>query len=280
MDPKQPDKVFYSYYNAYQLNKILFQTQNYNDKRLLHRLFVLNPLTNADIIGDVEYFRVETVMEELPLSSPVHPHELSTPRSAVPNFPPSPTSPTAPDQDVPEEAWTHMHHVVTVENSDNSDIPHEPAQRKETKSKLRIQTQPPDRDTLVLDQGMTSPLQRGKLTVFGQPVATPPQEEEKGSSKRCMSFQNALAAGSPSFEAWVDTLPGEKREMIQVWHAIKFGTDEDFLRKQPVRHFFRKNALAPEDMQLYQMPDIVDEGLVEGETPEETRVRRAKCSVM
>ncbi|KAJ3329970.1 hypothetical protein HDU76_006735 [Blyttiomyces sp. JEL0837] len=58
-DHKQPDKAFYSYYNAYHLNKILFQTQVYLGKKLIHRLHVLNPLTNTDIIGNVQYFMVK-----------------------------------------------------------------------------------------------------------------------------------------------------------------------------------------------------------------------------
>ncbi|RKO94672.1 hypothetical protein BDK51DRAFT_29029 [Blyttiomyces helicus] len=44
---------------AYQLNKILFQTQIYLGKKLIHRLHVLNPLTNTDIIGNVQYFMVK-----------------------------------------------------------------------------------------------------------------------------------------------------------------------------------------------------------------------------
>lgn len=106
MDPKQPEKAFYSYYNAYQMNKILFQTQNYNDKRLLHRLFVLNPLTNSDIVGDVEYFKVEG-LEELDATSPVHPRELNTPYSGT--FPGVSTSPTL---NGPEEAYTKMHSTI------------------------------------------------------------------------------------------------------------------------------------------------------------------------
>ncbi|KAJ3180188.1 hypothetical protein HDU85_004191 [Gaertneriomyces sp. JEL0708] len=58
-DVRQPGKAFYSYYNAYHLNKILFQTQVYLGKKLIHRLHVLNPLTNTDIIGDVQYFVVK-----------------------------------------------------------------------------------------------------------------------------------------------------------------------------------------------------------------------------
>jgi hypothetical protein len=65
-DHKQPDKAFYSYYHAHHLNKLLFQTQVYLDKKLIHRLHVLNPLTNTDIIGHVLYFMVKgrTVITE------------------------------------------------------------------------------------------------------------------------------------------------------------------------------------------------------------------------
>jgi hypothetical protein len=59
LDPKQPEMNFYSYYSAYQLNKQLFQTQIYLKKRYIHRLHVLNPLTNSDIIGTVDYFLVK-----------------------------------------------------------------------------------------------------------------------------------------------------------------------------------------------------------------------------
>ncbi|KAJ3088877.1 hypothetical protein HK102_007726 [Quaeritorhiza haematococci] len=58
-DPKQPERAYYSYYNAFDLNKILFQTQVYLGKKLIHRLHVLNPLTNTDIIGNVCYFMVK-----------------------------------------------------------------------------------------------------------------------------------------------------------------------------------------------------------------------------
>ncbi|KAI8809778.1 hypothetical protein BJ742DRAFT_852555 [Cladochytrium replicatum] len=58
-DHKQPEKAFYSYYDAFQLNKTLFQTQQYLGKKLIHRLHVLNPLTNTDIIGNVSYFMVK-----------------------------------------------------------------------------------------------------------------------------------------------------------------------------------------------------------------------------
>lgn len=57
-DHRQPDRAFYSYYHAHHLNRLLFQTQVYLDKKLIHRLHVMNPLTNTDIIGNVLYFMV------------------------------------------------------------------------------------------------------------------------------------------------------------------------------------------------------------------------------
>ncbi|KAI9220567.1 hypothetical protein BC828DRAFT_398077 [Blastocladiella britannica] len=57
-DVKHPEKAYYSYYNAFHLNKILFQTQVYLGKKLIHRIHVLNPLSNTDIIGNVLYFMV------------------------------------------------------------------------------------------------------------------------------------------------------------------------------------------------------------------------------
>jgi hypothetical protein len=57
-DRNQPDRAFYSYYDAIQLNKILFKTQVYMGQKLIHRLHVLNPLTNTDILGNVLYFKV------------------------------------------------------------------------------------------------------------------------------------------------------------------------------------------------------------------------------
>ncbi|KAI9204167.1 uncharacterized protein BJ171DRAFT_599350 [Polychytrium aggregatum] len=69
-DHKQPDRAFYSYYNAFELNKILFQTQVYLGKNLIHRLHVLNPLTNTDIIGNVQYFMVRIANSSADSSSP------------------------------------------------------------------------------------------------------------------------------------------------------------------------------------------------------------------
>jgi hypothetical protein len=63
-DEKRPEKAFYSYYDASQLNRALFRTQKYMGKLLLHRIHVLNPLTNTEIVGDIMYFMVNCQDDE------------------------------------------------------------------------------------------------------------------------------------------------------------------------------------------------------------------------
>ncbi|KAJ3031964.1 hypothetical protein HK097_005392, partial [Rhizophlyctis rosea] len=73
----------YSYYSAHQLNKILFRKFGPHDEYLF-RLVANNPLTNTEIVGNVDYFVVEKG-EGMKLVE----------AGADPSAPASPTSPTA-----------------------------------------------------------------------------------------------------------------------------------------------------------------------------------------
>lgn len=55
-DPSEPDKFYFSYYAAFQINKVLFRTQP--SEGLLHRMKARNPLNNMPIVGDVFYFAI------------------------------------------------------------------------------------------------------------------------------------------------------------------------------------------------------------------------------
>ena len=48
--------IFYSYYSAIELNKILFCIENNNN--LLYRIKARNPINNLKIVGDVSYYKV------------------------------------------------------------------------------------------------------------------------------------------------------------------------------------------------------------------------------
>lgn len=53
-DPQDTQKLYYSYYDAQHINKVLFRTQP--EASLLHRMRARNPLNNMPVLGDVEYY--------------------------------------------------------------------------------------------------------------------------------------------------------------------------------------------------------------------------------
>ncbi|KAI8587022.1 hypothetical protein BDZ88DRAFT_427108 [Geranomyces variabilis] len=56
VDPNDEERLYYSYYAAHHINKVLFRTQP--EEGLLHRMKAKNPLNNMTIVGDVHYFVV------------------------------------------------------------------------------------------------------------------------------------------------------------------------------------------------------------------------------
>jgi hypothetical protein len=57
-DPEKPNELTYFYYHANHLNKILFRKYG-RSQEYIFRLYALNPLTNTDIYGDVNYYIIE-----------------------------------------------------------------------------------------------------------------------------------------------------------------------------------------------------------------------------
>lgn len=107
----------------------------------------MNPLTNADIIGDVEYFKVHLEHENLTVDSPKHPN-----LSMLSEAPASPLklNPDAMEDDT--DTFTKLHNVVDV-NVEHAelDMPTVNIACTGSKSKLRVQTQIPDIDSVILN---------------------------------------------------------------------------------------------------------------------------------
>ncbi|KNE59633.1 hypothetical protein AMAG_03888 [Allomyces macrogynus ATCC 38327] len=81
--------VRYFFYDAHCLNKILFRCFG-RDQDYLFRLYALNPMTNTDIVGDVDYF----IVEREPISV-----VLPAARPAVHGTAPPKAPPALPDLD-------------------------------------------------------------------------------------------------------------------------------------------------------------------------------------
>ncbi|PJF19869.1 hypothetical protein PSACC_00319 [Paramicrosporidium saccamoebae] len=56
VDPNNLTKLYFSYYAAHHINRVIFRTQP--EEGLLHRMKSRNPLNNMLIVGDVHYFAV------------------------------------------------------------------------------------------------------------------------------------------------------------------------------------------------------------------------------
>ena len=68
----EPGRLYYSYYSAHHINKVLFRTQP--EEGLLHRMKSKNPLNNMLVVGDVHYYVVRTSDPNCnPLKKPVIP---------------------------------------------------------------------------------------------------------------------------------------------------------------------------------------------------------------
>jgi hypothetical protein len=285
-DPKQPDKSFYSYYNAYQLNKVLFQTQVIKGKKYIHRLHVLNPLSNLDIVGDVLYFQVKPIKSKLvalvpsesarktdvksiaqwtlagPISSP-----LTEDFSDDYKKPSTDRAVTYPIVRPPE--MTQIQKNVTIDKA-NVNAP-------DAISPERLEA-----FTLFIQERKLSIIPKGALTRYNSPISEKPPDLKRG-NRRAFSWMNTnnFLKKPLNFEEWRAIAKKYKEENVEEdfdkveniaemsepsidanteteYEARLFATDNDFLESAKIRTFFRTNAISPDDNKLFEMPVILE----------------------
>jgi hypothetical protein len=268
-------------------------------RKYIHRLQVLNPLTNSDIIGNVQYFMVKT-------------RGLGSSESDIEKC----TSPTvaAIDNTEPHD-WTLSHHQVVPENAeDGAKLPDNllkelkleakklqinadqiiPLKKAKSRS-LNITIMIPDLDSLQTE--LKAKVTPGTVTQFSMPI--PETELENVAHKlydsrsRILCFRNATSASvvPTSFLEWSKMIDQDWKERKPpkgptplsnypseaVMDAILFATDDDFLSRRDVRQIFADNALSPEDAVLFEMKEITEES---GTRTLENIPETSRCSVM
>lgn len=293
-DHKKPGKEYYSYYNAYHLNKILFQTQVYFSKKLIHRLNVLNPLTNTDIVGDVQYFQVEeqTKSKEKIASTPTSPiandmakrnneilkrtslmMQSSLPPSIVINSPSANAEGAATWQSPltdPDPETSTQPPISPVVNYAQDDIFIKSAlvsdasksKKKNSMTPAKSPLKSPIVEVRAPEMLMESPKvenrKSGIPTRFNSPIATDNMDtlNTPVMHRREFSAKNAANLGI------LISSQLENAELPVVHVKKRFvanfiGTDNDYLEKSKMRAHFRENALFPEDCYLFEMPEFV-----------------------
>ncbi|KAL1921279.1 uncharacterized protein VTP21DRAFT_10995 [Calcarisporiella thermophila] len=253
----QTNKECYSWYHAGYLNKLLFCTQKLGERRAIHRLCVLNPLTNTEIHA-VHYF-------------------------AVPP-PPGQKRPIDPGESPESQAGWHMHWQNTLSPASSPT----PARDNGDPIRALLSSGSP-----TPAQGLGHELARSVINsptstirspfaslhdAFEQELFKPGKQERPGLGTsplrelpRLSSLPSAPLTAAPlPIRAWVENSREDLREEVRGQEeprlrAYLFATDKDYLRSASVRRFFRKNTLDANIVCLFEMPSIFDEEYLNGE---------------
>jgi hypothetical protein len=259
------------------LIKLLFQTQVILKKKYIHRLHVLNPLTNTDIIGHVQFFKVQPLNVSIVISDCPSPTVKQVEKGELIN-------------------WTLGHHMVSLDGT-STDL----KEYKQLLDKKSINVPAnvvfqPKKSARSLSWNITVQIPNsnfenvkmsvspGQVTQFAQAVPLEQVDQiipkTQKFQKRVLSYRNAISAsGVPaSFHEWtrmlqtnqedenydnVDFSALARSDQIQeepiTWDAILFATDDDYLASSAVRKIFLDNALSVEDAKLFEMKEYTGE---------------------
>ncbi len=204
VDPKNLTRLYYSYYSAYQINKVIFRTQP--DEGLLHRMRSRNPLNNMLIVGEVHYLAVT-------------PEEF-------------------------DRAW---------------------AMQQLQMEKRRVLKSSPQ----LKDEGDSENFSRGLLKDLLMRKSTTCGHRKSFSDVPLLASKGAASGGGSAID--LPSLAEVRTELTireaesgsksreaggpipVIYEAEFFATDDDFLMRAEMRDFFKKNAVTPEDHQLFQL---------------------------
>jgi hypothetical protein len=159
------------------LNRLLFQTQVYLEKKLIHRLHVLNPLTNTDIIGNVLYFMVMGKSKKSTAQSPV-----SVEYALV--VPPTPTvSKVPPLTDI-------VQLNISLHNASKDGVP-----------AIGVSTSVPTQKTWTLSGPVSEQVEAKEFEALSSPL--PPAAE--------MSFQSSTTSNATATSLKRQSVPGKNK---------------------------------------------------------------------
>lgn len=215
VDPKNLSRLYYSYYSAYQINKVIFRTQP--EEGLLHRMRSKNPLNNMSIVGDVHYFAISNqefdrawkLQDALKEQRSVLRSSASITENGGGN---------SPSLNLTRNSSTH----ITRGNQDlrrNIFRNHSFSHRK----------RPQEGEVLTIDPDAA--LNAGESGIYSVPE---------------MSQVDSLIDLSHLDETVDDA-------MSVIYEAQYFASDDDFLMRSDVREFFKMNSVAPDDYLLFQL---------------------------
>jgi hypothetical protein len=284
IDPKQPDKCFYSYYDAFQLNKVLFQTQIIKGKKFIHRLHVLNPLSNLDIVGDVLYFHVKPKIKKthsdqdgdiVPSESAIKTDTKTYAQWTLAGPISSPLTEDFPDENIKTSTGRAFTYPVVrpeamVQIKENMTINMIPVDGTHAISPQKLEA-----FASCIQERKISIIPKGALTRYTSPISELQPDSDRG-NRRAFSWMNTnnCLKNQLNFEEWKFAAKKANAEEEKVekklkeseaatsttieteYEALLFATDNDFLESVKTRKFFRENAVSTQDNKLFEMPAV------------------------
>jgi hypothetical protein len=268
-------------------------------KKYIHRLHVLNPLTNTDIIGHVQYFKVQSnaLKRKEVIASPLSKGSIEILDCVSPSV--------AQIEKGELGRWTAGHNIVSEDSVMDGqinefvgkvldkekciDLPASSMFRpKKTARSLSWNITIKIPDSNLVDNPTRLDVSPGQVTRFAEVVPIEqvssliPKTQKH--QKRLLSYRNAISAsGVPaSFHEWAraltedregsdydlvdfsqlarsDHIPSAATVESETWDAVLFATDDDYLSSSVVRRIFLENAINPEDSKLFEMKEYTGE---------------------
>ena len=272
-DPQDESKLYYSYYAAHHINKVLFRTQP--DQGLLHRMRAKNPMNNMTIVGDVHYYVIKSASLPIKTSSPEREFPISqSPSSLTEQILPS---------NIAKMLGIHQKRTLHLFMKPEA-LEESPKQTKSKDYSLRKQAVvKSDSRRVSADDAYSDPptpsLRSGKtsLDVDRNAVINVIRHPELSNKVdlqhrkvRSTSFQNNRD-GARNISEWIrihyhqskvpmtrsrtkDLDSPNSTPKDQFYEAKYLGSDDDFLMQANIRNYFKDQALESTDAILFSIP--------------------------
>lgn len=229
VDPRNLARLYFSYYAAHHINRVIFRTQP--EEGLLHRMKSRNPLNNMLIVGDVHYFsitpedfdRALKVKEEKGIQSRVL---RTTPSSS--------------------------NHRIQGKRRDNYGIElRKSIQRSNSYGHRRSSSESAQ---LIRNHSTVSLPELSRVKNILDLTRLEGENDRGWAKGEEEGEENGTGTGNDNDNSNENENENENDTNIPIiYEASYFASDDDFLMKADVRDFFKRNSVNPDDYQLFQL---------------------------
>lgn len=264
----QPSKQRSYYYSAYQLNKVIFRQYGVKGQ-FLFRLCALNPLTNSEMVGDVQYFVVKRNPDYSATSKASIDRTLQSTNHQMKQLRKMVSMEALMQRAVGEHIKVAEVSGPAVELSNSSILAAAPSQMTLCSDKIASIH---EHECDIGDQSGCEPTQlrlKQQLSSCSMIIDVHAVSIESlgkhalGQDQSKIILKKKSHGSSLNVAASAQSRTGNRPLANTKWVAEYIGTDEEFMESEEMRLFFQKNSLDPADCELFDIPEetLIAEGI-------------------